>query len=365
MGNDIKRLLGSMEKLKSALKPQEDFALPFAVLAELCCDNPSSSLVESSLGLIRTICDQSTTTLSVEPILAIMDNINKQLRECAPPLVPFVEELFRYVLNLREKKSVGRDNESMLDCKKITEKHSAVLKKFLKRPMPTDVKNALELALSFMLEILFAFNINLYFNNTANYNVTYNNYCIMDGSESDPKLQLEVSTIFYERLVLLCNKSDLTVTQLLKELNYSTSKGTAWKNGSIPSGEILFKIADYFNCSVDYLLGRDENMSLEVEQASEDEILKTDAEKALITLFRELDLVDRAEVMDYARKLKEAEKVRLVKKLLYEYQDIPGTAIAYGGEVHHNMISRKQSDLVAKLLKELEEEEGEKERNNT
>ena len=64
--------------------------------------------------------------------------------------------------------------------------------------------------------------------------------------------------MFYDRLLNLCNENSTTVTKLLKELNLSTSKGTAWKNGSIPNGDVLAKIADYFNVSTDYLLGKTE-----------------------------------------------------------------------------------------------------------
>ena len=31
------------------------------------------------------------------------------------------------------------------------------------------------------------------------------------------------------------------------------------ENGAIPNGEILLKIADYFNVSIDYLMGRTDN----------------------------------------------------------------------------------------------------------
>ena len=39
---------------------------------------------------------------------------------------------------------------------------------------------------------------------------------------------------FYKRLDSLCKATGTSVTALLKSLNISTSKGTAWKNGSIP-----------------------------------------------------------------------------------------------------------------------------------
>lgn len=63
--------------------------------------------------------------------------------------------------------------------------------------------------------------------------------------------------MFYDILYNLCSSRGTTITKTLKTLGISTSKGTAWKNGSIPNGEILAKLADYFNVSTDYLLGND------------------------------------------------------------------------------------------------------------
>lgn len=65
--------------------------------------------------------------------------------------------------------------------------------------------------------------------------------------------------MFYDNLNALCKSKGLTVTSLLKELNVSTSKGTAWKNGSVPKGDILSKLATYFGVSTDYLLGNTNN----------------------------------------------------------------------------------------------------------
>ena len=65
--------------------------------------------------------------------------------------------------------------------------------------------------------------------------------------------------MFYNQLEDLCKKNNLTVTALLKELGLSTSKGTAWKGGSIPKYDTLKLIADYFNVSVSYLFEDEPN----------------------------------------------------------------------------------------------------------
>lgn len=65
--------------------------------------------------------------------------------------------------------------------------------------------------------------------------------------------------MFFDRLQSLCNKNSTTVTALLKELGLSTSKGTAWRNGSVPNGEILSALAERFGTTTDYLLGKTDN----------------------------------------------------------------------------------------------------------
>lgn len=57
---------------------------------------------------------------------------------------------------------------------------------------------------------------------------------------------------FYE----LCQKNEIKPLNVAKALKIGAGSITKWKNGTIPNGETLGKIADYFNVSIDYLLGR-------------------------------------------------------------------------------------------------------------
>jgi len=61
--------------------------------------------------------------------------------------------------------------------------------------------------------------------------------------------------MFQERFVeLLQNK---TAYQIAKETGITNSRLSRWRNfGELPSAENLIKLADYFDVSVDYLLGR-------------------------------------------------------------------------------------------------------------
>lgn len=66
---------------------------------------------------------------------------------------------------------------------------------------------------------------------------------------------------FYDRLQLCCEKSNTTVTALLKTLGLSTSKGTAWKNGSLPKSDVLYKIASALHTTPAYLMGETDDPS--------------------------------------------------------------------------------------------------------
>lgn len=79
--------------------------------------------------------------------------------------------------------------------------------------------------------------------------------------------------MFYANLQRLCSENNTTVTALLKDLNLSTSKGTAWKNGSIPKMDIIEKISDYFNVPTSYFFATDEELEKERHNDEVDEYL--------------------------------------------------------------------------------------------
>jgi len=62
--------------------------------------------------------------------------------------------------------------------------------------------------------------------------------------------------MFYERLKLLCEQNDIKLTNLIQQLGMSSGNMNKWKNGVVPKGNTLSKLADYFNVSLDYLFGR-------------------------------------------------------------------------------------------------------------
>ncbi|MBQ6946357.1 MAG: helix-turn-helix domain-containing protein [Ruminococcus sp.] len=65
---------------------------------------------------------------------------------------------------------------------------------------------------------------------------------------------------FWETFYNLCESHGTKPNAVAKKLGFSTAVCTLWKNGSIPSGERLLLIANYFNVSTDYLLGNTQHV---------------------------------------------------------------------------------------------------------
>ncbi len=114
--------------------------------------------------------------------------------------------------------------------------------------------------------------------------------------------------MFYETFTMLCNNKGISPTATLQKIGVSTSKLTAWKNGSTPSVAVLILISEFFNVSIDYLIYGKED-KLVVQQKEVHQI--NGREKELLKYFRELSdeeqirLVARAEVLAEQAKLEE------------------------------------------------------------
>ena len=83
--------------------------------------------------------------------------------------------------------------------------------------------------------------------------------------------------MFYDRFVEICRQRDISPSQVAIQCGFNKSSVTNWKkNGYAPRQEILIKIADYFDVSVDYLLG-----DAKVQAHNKNAITDTDIKFAL------------------------------------------------------------------------------------
>ncbi|MGT2683424.1 helix-turn-helix domain-containing protein [Streptococcus porci] len=68
--------------------------------------------------------------------------------------------------------------------------------------------------------------------------------------------------VTFERIKELCKKRGISINFLEEQLEISKNYVYSLKNKKTPSAEHIAKIADYFNVSTDYLLGRTDNPNI-------------------------------------------------------------------------------------------------------
>lgn len=106
--------------------------------------------------------------------------------------------------------------------------------------------------------------------------------------------------MFSTMLNKLLDDRQLTAYKLSKALNISQGLMSDYKNGiRTPTYANLIKIANYFNVSVDYLLGKaDENY-----KPPKNVYTLSDQEQSVIEFFRQLPKQDQQQVERYTRLL--------------------------------------------------------------
>lgn len=144
--------------------------------------------------------------------------------------------------------------------------------------------------------------------------------------------------MFWQRFYDLCISANSKPNPIVKRLGIASGSVTAWKSGTIPDREALVKISDFFDCSVDYLLGRTDNPKSHKCSAStvalgdissnsgviggiansapvtinNGSAQLSENAAAMLEIFNTLDTVSQAELLVHANKLKN-DNIRIVK----------------------------------------------------
>ena len=78
--------------------------------------------------------------------------------------------------------------------------------------------------------------------------------------------------MFYDVFTQLCQKRGISDTTAIQAMHLSTGNLKNWKNGRTPKTEVLKKVADYFDVSVDYLLGKTEDQNPKTDKITKEDI---------------------------------------------------------------------------------------------
>ncbi|AEB64912.1 MULTISPECIES: helix-turn-helix domain-containing protein [Bacillus amyloliquefaciens group] len=77
-------------------------------------------------------------------------------------------------------------------------------------------------------------------------------------------------SLLFDRVKKIADKKKIPIAELERKLGMGTNTLYRWKTQK-PSIDKVQKVADYFNVSIDYLLGRTENEAIEPELTARDE----------------------------------------------------------------------------------------------
>lgn len=107
------------------------------------------------------------------------------------------------------------------------------------------------------------------------------------------------------RIKELRENQNKTQEEIAKAINTSQRNISRWENETNePTTSFLEKLATYFNCSIDYLVGREDDFgNIVVTGNSADVPALTKEEKWLLDLFRKLDEISQYKVLGYIQAL--------------------------------------------------------------
>jgi transcriptional regulator with XRE-family HTH domain len=110
--------------------------------------------------------------------------------------------------------------------------------------------------------------------------------------------------MFWETFNEICEKNNTKPNTVARSIGVSSATCTKWKNGTIPNGETLLKLADYFKVSIDYLLGRTNEPNGNIQIGTETPNYGTTANE-MIAIFNSLRFEDKVKVMSLVAELSE------------------------------------------------------------
>lgn len=106
--------------------------------------------------------------------------------------------------------------------------------------------------------------------------------------------------MFYERLREICKERGTTVTNMLSKLGIATGSTGNWKKGQLPKGDILIKIADYLNTSIDYILLGEFRSDLTNEEKQLVELYRLTPERAKYKVICDMERIVQEEIKKFS-----------------------------------------------------------------
>lgn len=73
--------------------------------------------------------------------------------------------------------------------------------------------------------------------------------------------------MFWDSFYKICQSRNVSPTSVCKAIGLSNAAATGWKNGTVPKGDVLVKLAEHLGCTTDELLGVQKKQPTEKQAA--------------------------------------------------------------------------------------------------
>lgn len=148
---------------------------------------------------------------------------------------------------------------------------------------------------------------------------------------------------FTTRLEEMLNKRQITKIAFLSDLGYSKNAISEWRKGITRSYmNKIDQIADYLDCSVDYLLGRENKKDAPLPVP----MLGKDAQK-LLDMYDEMGKESKEQLILYATSLYYVDRAN--RSAQYS-----GALAAYEGGTQQHTVSKEAAEKVLRRLDDME-----------
>lgn len=104
--------------------------------------------------------------------------------------------------------------------------------------------------------------------------------------------------MFINRFNELCREKNVTRYKLSTDLQIGNSTIYGWEKGQQPTADKLIKLADYFEVSTDYLLGRSNDVGVIETNAN-----LTQDQQELLSLYSKMSFQDKNQLIGFAKAL--------------------------------------------------------------
>lgn len=150
------------------------------------------------------------------------------------------------------------------------------------------------------------------------------------------------------RIKLALKSKNIKMKQMTVDLNIGINAISEFAKGKQLSCISLARIADYLNCSVDYLLGRTDNPGLSAPTGTE---AQTNQEEELLLKFRQLNQNGKEYILTTAELASANQEFSQSENEPYFY----GNIAAFGGGTQRVRYTKEQKEAAEKALDTMRE----------